>query len=196
MPRPDRLHPVKLFRQHAPHQKMRPGERAERKPIFRPRLHRGIKPLSAPDHETHRAPGLIPARQQRGEGFGIGRGATKVQSHWHRSIRDGGKDRRPLSSADFGGAAARFGDFDQFGRRAQPRRVMGVKRGLWPRLDAPDGDDPNRARRRPAPSARGFRGPTCVPADKALAHPGGTDGSPDRPHQSAPNPVRPGRHRA
>ena len=175
---------------------MRPGERAEREAIFRPRLHGRIKPLRAADHEACRAPRFIPARQQRGQAFGIGHGAAKVQGHRHRTRGDGGEDSCTFAPADFGFAATRFGDFDQIRRRAQPRRVMGVKRCLRPRLDAPDGDDPNRARRLPAPSARGFPGPTCVPGDRVPAHPGGTNGSRGRPHQSAPNPVRPGWHRA
>ena len=196
MPCPDRLHPVKLFRQHPAHQKMRPGERAEREPIFRARLYGLIKPFRAADHEARGATSLIPACQQRGQAFCIGHGAAKIQGDRHRAGRDGGEDRGTFSAADFGFVAARFGDFDKLWRRAQPRRVMGVKRCLRPRLDPPDSDDPNRAQRRPAPSARGFPGPTCVPADKVLVHRGGTNGSPDRRHQSAPNPVRPGWHRA
>lgn len=118
MPRSDRLHPIKLFRQHPAHQKMRPGERAEREPIFRPRLHRLIQPFRTADHEARCPPGLIPTRQQRGQAFGIRRGAAKIQGNGDRAGRDGAKDGRTLSPPDFSGAAARFGDFNQFRRRA------------------------------------------------------------------------------
>ena len=118
MPRSDRLHPIELFRQHPAHQKMRPGKRAEREAIFRPRLHGLIKPFRAADHETRRAPGLIPAGQQRGQAFRIGHGAAKVQGYRHGASREGGEDRGTFAPADFGIAAARFGDFDKLRRRA------------------------------------------------------------------------------
>ena len=142
MPCADRLHPVKLLGQHTAHQKMRPGERAQREAILRPRLHGGIQPLSAADYETYRTPGLIPACQQRGQAFRIGRGAAKVQGNGHRAGRDGAQDCGAFAAADFGFTAARFGYFDQFGRRAQPRRVMRVKGCFRTGLYTPDGDDP------------------------------------------------------
>jgi len=118
MPRSDRLHPVKLFRQHAPHQEMRPGERAEREAIFRPRLHGLIKPLSPANHKACAAPGFIQAGEQRGQAFRIGHGAAKIQGDRHCTRGDGGEDGSAFSPADFGIAAARFGDFDKLRRRA------------------------------------------------------------------------------
>ena len=128
MPRADRLHAVKLFRQHPAHQKMRPGKWAEREPIFGPRLHSGIKPFRPPNHVAGSAPGFIPAGQQRGQAFRIGHRAPEIERDGRSTGRDGGQDGGTFPAANFSRAAARFGDFKQFRRRAQPRRVMGVKR--------------------------------------------------------------------
>ena len=196
MPTPDRLHPIKLFRQHAAHQKMRPSERTQREPIFRPRLHGLVQPLRPANDEAGATPGFIPACQQRGQAFRIGHGAAKVQGNGHCGGRDGAQDGSAFAAADFGFTAARFGDFDQFGRRAQTRCVMRVKCCFRPGLYTPDGDDPIRARRRNSPSSTGFPDPTCVPGDRALAHRAGTGGSLDHPHQSAPSRPRPEWHRA
>ena len=118
MTTPDRLYPVKLFSQHAAHQKMRPGERAQRETIIRPRLHSGIKPLCPANDAAGAAPGFIPPCQQRGQAFRIGHGAAKVQGNGHCAGRDGAQECGAFAAADFGFTAARFGDFDQFGRRA------------------------------------------------------------------------------
>ncbi len=147
----DLLRPVELLQQHAAHEEVRPGHRAQRDDRIGVLDDRGSEPLGAADREGEgRAAAIAPLREPVGEiPAGPGR-ALPVERDEPGAGGPGGEDQLGFAQLERGGRQAAL--FLQINDRDRRREASGIERLKVMERPAPQPADGDKIEAdRPAP---------------------------------------------